>query len=103
MNCITQQQPASAKFAEKCGWAKVQVGAQVTPLYAEPFGDQSVGNVPRLTRFGNDVYLKRLFAFGKRVKVQVVGAIALDGETGWVDEDDIESAGEKCSSVYSAN
>ena len=38
MNCITQQQPASAKFAQKCGWAKVQVDAPAATLYAAPTG-----------------------------------------------------------------
>ena len=38
MNCITQQQPASARFAERCGWAKVQVATGVANLYAGPIG-----------------------------------------------------------------
>ena len=49
------------------------------------------------------VYLKRLSASGDRVRVEVVGASRLDGRIGWVDEDDIESAGEKCPAVYSLN
>jgi hypothetical protein len=32
-----------------------------------------------------------------------VGASRLDGRTGWVDADDIESTGEKCLDVYSLN
>ena len=103
MNCITQQQPASTKFAQKCGWAQVTVDAEATTLYAEPSGRESLGSVPRITRSGGHVYLKRLSSLGGRVKVQVVGEIRLDGQIGWVDEDDIESAGEKCTSVYSAN
>lgn len=103
MNCITQQQPASAKFARQCGWAKVQVDVQVTTLYAEPTGDDELGTVPRLTRSGDDVYLERLSSSGKRVQVRVVGASRLDGKIGWVDEEDIESAGEMCPEVYSPN
>ena len=67
MNCITQQQPASAKFAQNCGWAKVQVGAQSAALYAEPTGDAALGSVPRVTTSGGDIYLKRLFSWGNRV------------------------------------
>jgi hypothetical protein len=37
------------------------------------------------------------------VRVEVVGASRLDGHVGWVDADDIESAGEKCPAVYSLN
>ena len=48
MNCITQQQPASATFARLCGWAKVQVDAQVATLYAAPIGQHALGTVPRL-------------------------------------------------------
>jgi hypothetical protein len=58
-----------------------------------------LGHVPRLSAWGGDVYLKRLSSRGKRVQVQVVGAIHLSGEIGWVDQDDIESAGEKCPSI----
>jgi agmatine deiminase len=98
MNCITQQQPASARFARRCGWAKVQVAAGVATLYANPAGGPVLGTVPRL-----GVYLKRLSESGRRVRVEVVGASRLDGRTGWVDEDDIESAGERCPAVYSLN
>jgi agmatine deiminase len=104
MNCITQQQPASRKFARQCGWAKVQVDTQTTPLYARPIGQDKFGSVPRLNRSGEDIYLERLsFGLGKRIRVRVVGATVLNGEVGWVDEDDIESAGEKCPDVYSLN
>ena len=103
MNCITQQQPASATFARLCGWAKVQVDAQVATLYAAPIGQHALGTVPRLTRSGGDIYLQRLSSSGKRVQVRVVGAPRLHGEVGWVDEEDIESAGEKCPAVYSRN
>jgi agmatine deiminase len=99
MNCITQQQPASARFAEQCGWAKVKVDAQMTTLHAGPTGDRALGHIPRLSSLGGAVYLKRLSSRGKRVQVQVVGAIHLSGEIGWVDQDDIESAGEKCPSI----
>ena len=98
MNCITQQQPASTKFAERCGWAKVQVAARVTTLYATPSGGAALGTVPRL-----DVYLRTFSSAGRRVRVEVVGESRLDGRIGWVDADDIESAGEKCPSVYSLN
>jgi len=103
MNCITQQQPASAKYAQLCGWAKVQVAAEVATLYAASTGQQVLGRVSRLTGSGDDIYLKRLFPAGKRVLVQIVGESSLEGRTGWVDEDDIESAGEKCAGVYSPN
>ena len=43
MNCITQQQPASAKFAEECGWAKIQVDVGAATLYAEPDWRRRVG------------------------------------------------------------
>jgi len=103
MNCITQQQPASAKFAQKCGWAKVQVAAQNVYLYATPTGVDTLGSVPRLTASGDDIYLKRLSSLGKRALVQVVGECHLNGRAGWVNQDDIESAGEKCIGVYSLN
>ncbi len=103
MNCITQQQPASARFARMCGWAKVRVDAEVATLYASPFGHSVVGAVSRLTRSGGDIYLERLSSSGNRIQVRVVGRSALNGEVGWVDADDIESAGEKCPGVYSRN
>jgi agmatine deiminase len=102
MNCITQQQPASGKFARTCGWAKVQVGAGTTRLYAGPSGGSVLGTVPRLSG-GADVYLQRLTSSSGRVKVRVVGGCDTNGEIGWVEEDDIESAGEKCPAVYSPN
>jgi hypothetical protein len=103
MNCITQQQPASAKFAQKCGWAKVQVAAQVASLYATPTGSATLGSVPRLTTSGEDIYLKRLASWGKRALVLITGQSHLNGRIGWIDENDIESAGEKCPLVYSPN
>jgi agmatine deiminase len=103
MNCITQQQPASARFAQMCGWAKVQVAAQNATLYATPAGGAALGRVPRLTTSGAEIYLKRLSSGGKRALVQVFGECKLNGKIGWIDEDDIESAGEKCPSVYSLN
>ena len=102
MNCITQQQPASRKFAEKCGWAKVQVDAQSTTLFAKPVGGAVLGIVPRLSKSG-DIYLERLSSLGERVQVKVVGASWLNGKIGWVAEEDIESAGEKCPAIYSSN
>lgn len=50
-------------------------------------------------------YLERLssFGLGKRTRVRVVGASNLNDQIGWVDEDDLESAGEKCPGVYSLN
>ena len=36
MSCISQQQPASAKFAEACGVSKVRVGSSPAPLFAAP-------------------------------------------------------------------
>ena len=103
MNCITQQQPASAKFARRCGWAKVKVGVSEVTLWAEPFGGGAFGTVPRLSPAGHDVTLERLATSGRRAKVRVVGACRLGGRIGWVDEDAIESAGEKCPAVYSLN
>ncbi len=103
MNCITQQQPASAKFAARCGWAKVKVDVQLATLYAGPFGGAEVGSVPRLSRLGRDVYLERLSTSHARVEVRVVRGSGFDDEVAWVDEDDIESAGEKCPTVYTRN
>jgi hypothetical protein len=96
MNCITQQQPASAKFAENCGWAKVRVDAGATTLFVGPTGGAALGVVPRLARSG-DVYLERLSTSRGRVNVRVFG------KTGWVDSSDIESAGERCPAAYSLN
>lgn len=98
MNCITQQQPASEKFARRCGWAKVQVDVQIAPLYVHSTGNDTLGTVRR-----HDVYLERLSSSGARVRVRVVGAFGHHGEVGWVDKDDIESAGERCPAVYSPN
>jgi agmatine deiminase len=103
LNCISQQQPASGKFARMCGWAKVKVDVQIATLYAQPFSDHVVGRVPRLTRLGRDVYLERLSTAGKRVQVRVVWAAGVQGEVAWIDADDIESAGEMCPAVYSPN
>jgi len=103
MNCITQQEPASATFTRECGWAKVQLDAGVATLYSDPAGHHALGAVPRLGRSGDDVYLRRLSSLGKRVRVEVVEATGLAGRTGWIDEDDLESAGEKCPTVYSPN
>jgi agmatine deiminase len=103
MNCITQQQPASARFALKCGWAKVQVATLVASLYASPTGAHRLGSVPRLTTSGDDIYLKILFSWGKRTLVLITGEFHLNGRIGWIDMDDIESAGEKCPQVYSPN
>jgi agmatine deiminase len=101
MNCITQQQPASRRFARECGWAKVKVGTGVATLYAAAVGGARVGSVRRLTTSGADVSLERLSSssFGDRVRVRVVPG----GATGWVEEDDIESAGERCPGVYTLN
>lgn len=103
MNCITQQQPAGAKFSRQCGWAQVQVAAQVANLYADPTGGAVLGVVPRLTRNNHNIYLERLSTSGQRVQVRVDGPTELDGQTGWVEEDDIESAGERCPAVYALN
>jgi len=103
MNCITQQQPASANFAQQCAWSKVQVATQSGALSATPTGATALGSVPRVTSSGADIYLKRLSSGGKRALVLVVGECALNGKIGWIDEDDIESAGEKCPLVYSSN
>ncbi len=103
MNCITQQQPASAKFARRCGWAKVKLDFEVATLYARPTGQAALGSVHRLVPWGGDVYLERLSSSGNRVRVRVVGRCHLDCEVGWVDEEAIESAGEKCPTVYSPN
>ena len=72
-NCITQQQPASAVFAEACGWAKGQGRGRAVPLYAEPAGAVQVGRVTRLNRFEQDIYLERLDMADARVQVRVSG------------------------------
>ena len=76
---------------------------ETAALYVHSTGRATLGIVPRLTRSGDDIYLERLFSSDGRVRVRVVGDGGLDGEVGWVDEDDIESAGEKCPDVYSPN
>jgi hypothetical protein len=78
------------------------VGAGTTRLYAGPSGGSVLGTVPRLSG-GADVYLQRLTSSSGRVKVRVVGGCDTNGEIGWVEEDDIESAGETCPAVYSPN
>ncbi len=103
MNCITQQQPASAKFVRRCDWAKVKVDVQVATLYAHARGDDTLGTVPRLTGSGGDIYLERLSSSDGRVRVRIECRCGLDGEAGWIEKDDIESAGERCSDVYSLN
>jgi agmatine deiminase len=104
MNCITQQQPASARFARLCGWAKVQVGVGAAPLYAGPAGDVVLGSVPRLGH-GGPVSLQRLpwGSTDDRIHVRVVGPSRLNGETGWIDAELVESAGEMCPAAYSRN
>ena len=103
MNCITQQQPASAKFVRECDWAKVKVDVEVAALYTHSTGDATRGEVPRLTRSGGDIHLERLSSTEERVRIRVECHCRLDGEVGWVDRNDIESAGEKCPDVYSLN
>jgi agmatine deiminase len=96
MNCITQQQPASARFAEQCGWAKVKVDVDSAVLYKRSEGRDQVGVVPRLSRLGRDIYLERLSLLNNRVLVRVDGPTPLDGQFGWVEKGALESAGEKC-------
>ena len=96
MNCITQQQPASSRFARQCGWAKVKVGVSAAGLYAAASGTASVGSVARLSSSDDDIDLERISSSGGRIQVRVHGASSLDGQVGWVDERDIEAAGEKC-------
>ncbi len=103
MNCITQQQPASEKFVRRCGWSKVKVDAGVATLYARATGQAALGTVPRLLPWGGDVTLERLSSFGDWVRVRVAGPFHRDGDVGWVNEDAIESAGEKCPNAYSPN
>jgi len=103
MNCITQQQPASAGFARLCGWAKVKVGVPDAALFSRPTGNDELGLVPRLSPAGGEVYLERTSSSGARVRVVVRGDIPLDGRSGWIDDADIESAGEKCPSAYSVD
>ena len=103
MNCITQQQPASARFAKRCGWAKVRVGVERATLYSRAEGGAALGRVPRLSNSGSDVYLRRLSSWRERARVEVVGAGHLDGSIGWIEEGDIESAGERCPEVWSLN
>ncbi len=103
MNCITQQQPASSKFVRRCDWAKVKVDVEAATLYAHATGDDVLGTVPRLTASGRDIYLERLSSSHGRVRVRVECRCGRDEETGWIEEDDIESAGEKCPDAYSPN
>jgi agmatine deiminase len=103
MNCITQQQPASNRFAQKCGWAKVQVDTSAATLFAAAVGSNALGIVTRLSKYAEGIYLKRLSSEDKRVRVRVMGHTSLDGKVGWIDEENIESAGEKCAAAYSLN
>jgi hypothetical protein len=103
MNCITQQQPASSRFDDRCGWSRVRVDSQVAKLYAAPVGGASVGVIARLTRYDEDIYLRRLASLGNRVRVRIDAPTSQDGMIAWVDAHDIESAGEKCPGVYSLN
>ncbi|HJS75615.1 MAG TPA: hypothetical protein VJ921_15080, partial [Vicinamibacteria bacterium] len=59
--------------------------------------------VPRLLPFRGDVYLEKLGSHAGRVRARVSGRFDLDGRVGWVNEDAVESAGEKCPAVYSPN
>jgi hypothetical protein len=96
MNCITQQEPASASFARTCGWARVQVRARFTVLHSDPDSGEELARIPRLTPSGEDVYLRVLSSGNRRTRVEVVGATACGSCAGWVETDEIEAAGEKC-------
>jgi agmatine deiminase len=96
MNCITQQQPASAPFVESCGWAKVKVDATQATLYTMPRGGAVVATVTRLDADGDDVYLRTRSRVADRIEVQVTGASERSGTIGWIDAATIESAGERC-------
>jgi hypothetical protein len=99
MNCITQQQPASAAFAATCGWAKVKVGVPAASLYPDSSGDGAIASVPRLGPTGNDVHLRALSRAGDRVEVELSGGTDLPGTTGWIERGAIESAGERCPEI----
>jgi hypothetical protein len=58
-----------------------------------------LGSVRRLTSGGSDVYLERLSTFGRRARVRV----SPGSQAGWIDQDDLESAGERCPGVYTLN
>jgi len=103
MNCITQQQPASSRFDDRCGWSKVRVDKNFAKLYLAPVGGGTLGVVARLTRYDEDIYLRRLASSGNRVRVRIESPTSQDGAIAWVDADDIESAGEKCPGAYSLN
>jgi agmatine deiminase len=81
MNCITQQQPASAAYAERCGWAKVKVDVGTAVLYARSDGDLQLGHVSRLSDRNRDIYLERLSSSHGRVLVRVEGPSSLDGRS----------------------
>ena len=95
INCITQQQPASARFVEACPWMKVKVDVPAARLFAGAVGDEAVGSVPRHER-GEPVYLRRDRSESGRVHVTVQGGGALAGKSGWIDASELESAGERC-------
>jgi hypothetical protein len=99
MNCITQQQPASAAFAQGCGWARLKVGEPNATLYAEPTGSQVLATVSRLDTTGEDVYLRVRSRGQDRVDVEVTGGSSVAGTTGWIDAAAIEAAGERCPEV----
>lgn len=100
MNCITQQQPASTRFGDARGWAKVKVDMDETTLYAGPRGSAAFGTVSRLSPLEKDIYLEKLWSSHDRVLVRVDGPSPLAGQVGWVNENAIESAGEKSPPVH---
>jgi hypothetical protein len=98
INCITQQQPASARFVEACPWMKVKDDAVAARLFADERGDAVVGTVPR-HQDGEPVYLLRDRSESGRVRVTVRGPGPLAGRSGWIDARDVESAGERCAEL----
>ena len=95
INCITQQQPASARFLEVCAWRKVKVDVGSARMFTDETGDEGVGTVLR-HQGGETIYLECDRSDSGRVHVTVHGDSPLAGKSGWIDARDLESAGEQC-------
>ena len=95
INCITQQQPASARFVEACASMKVKVDVAAARMFAAEKGDELLGTVNRHAG-GEPIYLRRDRSASGRVHVTVDGKSPLAGKSGWIDARDVESAGEQC-------
>jgi hypothetical protein len=95
INCITQQQPASARFLDACAWRKVKVDVGSARMFTDETGDEGIGTVLR-HQGGETIYLECDRSDSGRVHVTVHGNSPLAGKSVWIDARDVESAGEQC-------